>query len=407
MLLRRLVYLLFRNKKAQAQFGKDDGIEINDIWLSDDLWFQILSYANDGVLHNYSLIDNAGAPELFRNVGFVSRAFLASSRRYLENFAPTCIVLKPFRPVQSFRVKFACAVHGYKRISTENSKRRHFRLRDKVRYTKHIRSLQRMSWAVKNEIHLHQCNFHVFGEESRALVKFILTSCDISKLQSLAIHDRKLFGMDAVKSSALRAGLPAYIFKERDKSTNSAVCFQHFLAKYLPTHARELKRLTIETSMGKWYLPLFTSLSYSLEELDLNIPKWFSRDCQQNLSETIAQLPNLKKVSLHFNRSCRFQLCSQSLEEIDTEDSYEGSYIDKCDCPSLKTFHCKYSPYRDDRSNGVILGKPLGKKFVEEMKVTRKLEFKVNDHPFLGMNVPDTCVVKMYYRFTSRSSSYY
>jgi len=107
------------------------------------------------------------------------------------------------------------------------------------------------------------------------------------------------------------------------------------------------------------------------------------------ISQMIENMPNLKKLSFDCDDEGSFRVRSQSLEEIETRHSWCD--VTECICPSLKMMRC--------RVHGFFLSttvKPVTPFTKEELK--SKQDFKVGDRPFIGMTVPNSCIVRLYFQ---------
>ena len=84
---------------------------------------------------------------------------------------------------------------------------------------------------------------------------------------------------------------------------------------------------------------------------------------------------------------------SSSLQEIDTRGCCFGFGVEQCIFPSLKMFRCRYL-LDHGLSNGVNAVTVITR---HEGRIHRSLDndirFQVGSRPFLGMEVPASCVV--------------
>ena len=120
----------------------------------------------------------------------------------------------------------------------------------------------------------------------------------------------------------------------------------------------------------------------------------------QDLSQVIASMPKLKVLTFKFDvrNVVMEELTSNSLEVIDIIDSCRFFYVQKCNCPSLKKFRCRY--YVDKDSTAYINGIRLRLTESSLERITRKgcqTIVRSANRGFLGTesNVPKSCKVEL------------
>jgi len=116
----------------------------------------------------------------------------------------------------------------------------------------------------------------------------------------------------------------------------------------------------------------------------------------------LENMSKLKKLSFGCDTMICFRVRSQSLEEIDARHSL--AYVTECICPSLKILHCvTFKSVRPITLHGWVLEgvNPITVKlftpFTQEELQTEQDFFKVGDRPFMGMTVPNSCIVRLYF----------
>ena len=365
---------------AQAHYYQN-GLEIlgGTIWIPDEILFNIFSFMSDGnITVNTTNHSNSadgihgcpsddGIPALFRNLVYVSKDVYSSL----------------FRHVRYTPVKLNGSLH----------------------YT--VKSFERIAWLCKHKAKLGEYKVNIFGANAFALLKYVLISCDATKLEVCHLDLFTSSICSGFDSVALRSGIPSHVIQEHNSMT--VVEFQRFFAEYVPKHATSLKSMKIDFWKGELNLPLLTSLSDSLEELELIIlPKYrLERTSKlKKLSLAIAQLSKLKKFQLDARFDGSFQIHSTSLEEIETTCGL-GFFIDKCVCPSLKMFKCMhvYIVNRPGFLNGIRPVVPYSKEDRKDMTAKRKVAMTAGSRAFIGINVPEACMISIKCKFNNNHKS--
>lgn len=347
-----------------------DGADIGGMWLPDGVLFNIFSFCLDNTKLLAPPYDTAfasgvpcGVTIFFRNIAFVSSDFLGGVYRYIQ------------------RTPIHLWVGSDEKIC-----------------------LRRIAWACQNNLKLDGFSFYQKGKNAAAIGKYILQSCDISELlicemSFLCVPYADIGGRDVLESVAVQAGFPSDIFQHQDISsdeTSSDLQLQRFFVEHVPERAPALKTMRLAFyHQGAVYSPVLSNLFSSLEELSLEFGIHQIVDLHE-ISRTIEQLTKLKKLSLVTDFTASFQIHSASLEEIDTTESTNGLFVDKCVCPSLKMFRCEHLDENDDFLNGVKPVIPFTEEELEDMATEEGVEVEVGSRPFIGMSVPGTCIVKIW-----------
>jgi len=347
---------------AEAQYYDHNGIEILDgtLWISDEIWFNIYSFMYNrsfNVDETATSYSDAGITRLFRNLVYVSPDVYHSLLRYVRH-AP----LK---------------VYGDLYFSTIVTA-----------------AFERIAWLCKHKVKLGEYKIGSYGTNAFTFVKYILMSCDITQLEACHLDLRDWYGAVA-GSLAVRAGIPSHVVQEYYNVMTTAE-FQRFFVEYVPARAISLKRMKINVKIAGLHLPLLMNLSDSLEELELCI--FAVEDCTcEDLSRAIGQLSKLKKLKVYALFKGSFRIYSSSLEEIDVIDCWNGFFIDKCVCPSLKMFKCAHTHKVNGNtlSNGIRPVVPFSKEERKDMEAKKVVTMAAGSRTFIGMTVPETCIVRI------------
>ena len=267
----------------------------------------------------------------------------------------------------------------------------------------------------RNRVKIGKIDLALTSSLSRCLSIYILRSCDLTDLHSIYISD-----IDADQSSeehisdAINAGIPDEVIQEFHPATIEPLdrrVIQKIIADILTLEAPSLTKMEVLIKKEQWHRPLLTNFSNRLEELHLQLD-WDSEiagihfpydEGAKQISAVIEHMLNLKRLNLKVYSlliSGRFRIKSISLEEIDTRWS-KNFYIDECVCPSLKMLKGINIPRR--QGNGV---KPVTPFTEDDLKPPERapntpphkftyfVDFKVGERPFIGMTVPDSCIVR-------------
>ena len=137
-------------------------------------------------------------------------------------------------------------------------------------------------------------------------------------------------------------------------------------------------------------------LSMEIEWLQLSVVAtngtraWSDGDMRA-LSSLIEGMPNLKYLKLVIKFEGELSIKSKSLERIDVSWSNLRLKVTECICPLLQTFLVKYG-IEEGYYNGVQLAAP------HEMEMENYAHdcFALADWDFVGMEAPESCVVKVF-----------
>jgi len=347
---------------AEAQYDHN-GLEIfcGTLWIPDEIWFNIYSFMYN---RSFSADDtdhysDAGIYHLFRNLAYVSPDVYHSLLRYVRH-----------TPLK---------VYGDLFFST---------------IAKEV--FERIAWLCKHKVKIGEYKIGSYGTNEFTFIKYILTSCDITQLEACHLDLRVWHGAIAESFAApVPAAIPSHAFQECSNVMTTAE-FQRFFAEYVLARAISLKRMKIDVKIAGLHLPLLMNLSDSLEELELRI--FAVDDCIcEDLSRAIGQLSKLKKLKVYalFKGSCH--IYSSSLEEIDVIDCWNGFFIDKCHCPSLKMFKCTHTHKVNGSalSNGIRPVVPFSEEERKDMEAKKVVTMTAGSRTFIGMKVPETCMVSI------------
>ena len=146
-------------------------------------------------------------------------------------------------------------------------------------------------------------------------------------------------------------------------------------------------------------------VAHGLEELELYIGDELDLEIYgSKMTTAIENLPKLKKLIITAPTGTKLVIKSRSLEQIDAMNypSNHRFVIEECICPSLKLFEY------DEYSRNTPAVRPVSAFREEDLPQEKETkDFKVGERPFVGMHVPDACVVRvhhdwfyhLYYRF--------
>jgi len=170
-----------------------------------------------------------------------------------------------------------------------------------------------------------------------------------------------------------------------------------------------LKKLHISTNMGTLSPSFLSKFSHRLEKLTLvnvaveaetaNNSDSYSAavvNNSQRFSRIIASMSQLKKLRI-LQGDYALRINSKSLEQIDSSYCFNGFRIIECICPALKLLKCGcgsfYGPRRQDWLSHVQPIEPFQNGDIGTYGSAKK--FKAGDRAFIGMQVADTCEVRL------------
>lgn len=162
-------------------------------------------------------------------------------------------------------------------------------------------------------------------------------------------------------------------------------------------------------------LRLITAFSETLKTLHLRIKTDLgstgsrgSFDLLQSISQAIEEMKLLNTLVLHIQFETSLRIKSASLQTIDTTKSMLGFSIDQCLCPTLIMIRFNYGISEIGETGYETNGlKPLRRKMLMSTRndynglpdqnddSVRVVDFVAGDCPFIGMNVPDNCIVRI------------
>ena len=163
-----------------------------------------------------------------------------------------------------------------------------------------------------------------------------------------------------------------------------------------------LKRLSVVTPLDRFDSgKILSSCLSTLEYLKLTL-LWSNLTNEQDeailsrLSEAIQKMPHLKEFDLHVESNSqvpmKMRIESSSLLKIRVGDGGLDQFlVAECICPSLQSFVCGFDLDRWQLS-GIIPVMP----FRRTDWCPRWNEFVVREKAFVGMSVPDSCIVKCF-----------
>jgi hypothetical protein len=335
----------------------------------DSIWFHIFScFGNDHGLIRHAKLTTFRPIDLFTSLSLVSKKFHDRLIRYMQvvpqNFyyreEKTCLLLW-----------FCC--HGVKLGSIDFYGRIH-------------------------------------SETELSYFLWLLKRCNTGQLKSLKVNfhwksPHKDFHVD--KGLEDFSMCPDGITGSEDQ--RRLVCFLH-------DHACTISKLDILVSSDQLCLPFFfmrnlNGRKSALQHLSLNIRKGDNL-VLESIYEAIANDNALRKLSLNIFSQQRtavsHRIESLTLEEIDTRESAADFILDQCKCPSLKVFRGKCIP-RKHWPDGWVGARAVSRITKAEIRNRIKsgdyvgfngdfygyhtLAYVVASRPFIGMNVPLSCVV--------------
>lgn len=338
--------------------------------LPDEIWYRVY-----GFLHHKSPWDSLPFCDLFRSIGFVSKAENARLMRYI------------------------------KRVPQD------FRYDDEV-----DRNIDAILWACKHKMKLHKVDFRQCETEVEfGLCLYMLRNCNISDLEIFKVKNFWLFQdddrNDRIASKLIEAGLPE---DEVYESMDSSI-FQEKLAEYVPLHAPKLRKVCLESKRNELhrFIPFFSNIFRTLDDVTLRLFDSSITDDTTNLSgmrprgydadlhaftEVIEHMPKLKKLKINACFRASIRVKSKSLKKIDVRSSFGGFWVDECICPNLKILRSSYY-VKEELWNGVQPVSRIGthKELKENYAADKRIiEFSVGKIPFHGMQVPDDCTVNIF-----------
>ena len=335
----------------------------------DNIWFHIFSFfGNDHGLIRHAKLGTFRPRDLFTSLSLVSKVYHERLMRYMQ-VVPQNFYYREEKT--SLLLWFCC--HGAKLGSIDFYGRIH-------------------------------------SETELSYFLWLLKSCDTGQLTSLKAN---FHWKSSHKNFLVSKGLEKFN-KFPDGIAGSED--QGNLARFLNEHASTISRLDILVSSDQLCLPFFflrnlNRRKSALQYLSLNVRKGYNRSLALIYSE-IANANALRKLSLNVFSQQRtavsHRIKSSTLEEIDTRECAADFILDECKCPSLKVFRGKCIP-RKHWPDGWVGVRAVVR--ITKAEVRNKihngdyvavsgdfygyhtLEYHVASRPFIGMDVPLSCVV--------------
>jgi len=244
-----------------------------------------------------------------------------------------------------------------------------------------------IAFMCKHRVKLESMQLNLESWLHVGLSMHLLRSCDLTELRSITVvnsmRDRLHDVRDEEIAYVIASGIPREAIEEYHPISTSHAALQEIIADILVEQAPLLTEMKV-TLFRLSDLSLLNRFSNQLEALTLTIQLSEEMDADA-ISQMIENMPKLKKLSFLYGWGS-VRVRSQSLEEIDGR-TFDG-YVTECICPSLKMFYCCLG-------KGVqsITVDPVTPFTREDLKTEQ--DFKVGDRPFIGMTVPNACIVRL------------
>lgn len=227
--------------------------------------------------------------------------------------------------------------------------------------------------------------------------KVLLRCCDTSKLSKVQLLPR-LKGVN-MKMNVPMGDLDEYTTVSigtgvtiPDVVANPTISLLNAIA----TNASSIESLQCCLSMSS--CAVLSRFSHSLKVVNLTLCEGTRTGAQTKdgaaiakskhgdlLCEAIHNMPNVENLALNVRFPMDLKIQSGSITHIDTYHSHHNVWVLECICPSLERFTCRHE------SNGV---RPVSTLLEREVnKYEGRLDIRVDDIPFRGMQVPKDCVV--------------
>jgi len=189
---------------------------------------------------------------------------------------------------------------------------------------------------------------------------------------------------------------------------------QKQIVDYVTQNAKQMKNLDIIMYKARYYTPIFHNFSQTLEKLEITlmpgghrkplfmpgIPPGTYANELDTLTKAIEDMPKLKKLTINSYVGGELTIRSKSLEIIDTSRcGLARFWVPKCICPSLKMFISKYGVENYKKSGIQPVRKFTSIELIDKWNCpnrTSGIEFPVSQFPFVGLEAPDSCVVRLY-----------
>ena len=294
------------------------GVDMSDIWLPDGPCFLVYSFICNGSINASRYAD--GISSLVYNYSLISKDFHRSIQRYMQ-FAPMILRYR-YKQNLNQRIQMICK----KQV---NLCEFHYDLVDEnLMSTKNEHQHARQHQHAHQQAHQHD-NDENNQEKVEDYVK-ILTSCKISNLHTLGLN---LHGYRANNYHTFQ--------------NTKSIDFQKFIAREVAPSCK-LTKIKICTHHNELHCPMLTRFSSSLKELEVIITRNHDDIDSvglQKLTKVLKELKKLKKLKIANNNkfgSFDVNISSKSLEEIDLVGCDNDFFLDKVNCPSLRTIRCRY-----------------------------------------------------------------
>lgn len=295
--------------------------------------------------------------------------------------------------------------------------------------------LEAVAWAIKHKMKLGLLNLNSGNSYLKASACLhLLKRCNIKDMHTFRIDMRWFRETDPqrAKRIMMHAGISREILSSsrtnqhgsgngnghghgHEKPTlPKSDCQQKQYVDYLTEHVKELKNLSIVMYKARFYTPILNNFSDTLQELTLSFlgggkrkplklagapPETYANDFD-TITTAIEHMPQLKKLTVHSYVKGTLNIRSKSLEKIDTSQCGLAIFwVPQCICPSLKMFISVYGVH-DEKKSGI---KPVTRftstQIIDKWQDPNRtvgIEFRVKEYPFVGLEVPDSCIVRLY-----------
>ena len=315
--------------------------------------------------------------------------------------------LETFRPIHLFRAVGSASKEDHERLV------RYVQLvPQNYYYRKNKPSL--LSWFCRYGVKLESIDFYgqIRDDAELAFCLWILKCCNTDDLKSLKVN---FCWPSPTRKMVIAEGLEKFaIFPDGIKGASSTKDQLHIM-DILAEQASGIETMRISVTSDQLRLPFFVMKNGRhslLEELTLNIHQGNNVELEP-MYQNIANLHCLRRLTLmvgckNLGNVASHRIESLTLEEIDVRESEADFIVKGCKCPSLKMFRGKYIPRRRWRDSwvGVKAASPITKSeinsriqngdfvaFDDDFYGSHTLEYVVGSRPFVGMEVPDSCIV--------------
>ena len=256
-------------------------------------------------------------------------------------------------------------------------------------YSFDSRRISKLDWACTNRMSLGHVDFWgIRTNYDLNLCIHLLLSCSIAQLHTFHINlSQRTNFVTYSRNDTKRIvvdGVPAEVLHV----PQDAKMFQKNFSRCIAGKVKKLEKMYICVRKNELYAPFITNFSETLVDLSLAIHCGGKRtksgsldEDLEEISHAIERLSLLKRLTIIATPRASFRIRSRSLEEIDTSYSQFGFWVDECICPLLQVFVMNL--LKNGVRNGVM---PVS-------EITDRRHIVVGSCPFVGMQVPDSCIV--------------